>query len=222
MTSDQNPSFPLIRHLSRRVTPLLLMTPVSANGVSILSLAGGLAAAWLLMVGSYEATLQAAALLIVSYVLDNCDGEVARANGQVSKFGEALDDFIDWVVHAALFSGLGYGHAEATGERFWFWLGVAAAIGATINYFIGQYMTYRDRMQPEPNVEDDVEDGSLPTTPLLWVIYFLRELSRADFCFLVAVLAALNSLWLLLPAGAIGAQVYWMTQFVQGARKFHV
>ena len=66
------------------------------------------------------------------------------------------------------------------------------------------------------------EEHSLPTTPLLWVIYFYRELSRADFCFLVLLLALLGGLWVLLPAGAIGAQIYWMTQFVRGARQFHV
>ena len=220
MASGQKLIFPLIRHLSGRVTPLLLMTPISANGVSVLSLISGVAAGWFLMAGSYASILQAAGLLLVSYILDNCDGEVARARGQASAFGEALDDFADWIVHAVFFFGLGYGHAEFSGENVWFWLGNIAAVGATINYSIGQYLTFLERRREEQ--EEVEEEDTLPTTSLLWVIYFLRELSRADFCFLVLLLALLGGLWVLLPAGAIGAQIYWMTQFVRGARKFHV
>ena len=224
MARGQKLIFPLVRHVSGWVTPLLLMTPISANGVSVLSLLIGIAAGWLLMEGSYVSILQAAGLIVVSYVLDNCDGEVARARGQASAFGEALDDFADWIVHAVFFFGLGYGHAEISGENVWFWLGNIAAVGATINYFIGQYLTVLERRREEQEEvkEEDEEENILPTTLLLWVIYFLRELSRADFCFLVLLLALLGGLWVLLPAGAIGAQIYWMTQFVRGARQFHV
>ena len=224
MARGQKLIFPLVRHVSGWVTPLLLKTPISANGVSVLSLLIGIAAGWLLMEGSYVSILQAAGLIVVSYVLDNCDGEVARARGQASAFGEALDDFADWIVHAVFFFGLGYGHAEISGENVWFWLGNIAAVGATINYFIGQYLTVLERRgeKQEGVKEEDEEENILPTTLLLWVIYFLRELSRADFCFLVLLLALLGGLWVLLPAGAIGAQIYWMTQFVRGARQFHV
>ena len=224
MARGQKLIFPLVRHVSGWVTPLLLMTPISANGVSVLSLLIGIAAGWLLMEGSYVSILQAAGLIVVSYVLDNCDGEVARARGQASAFGEALDNFADWIVHAVFFFGLGYGHAEISGENVWFWLGNIAALGATINYFIGQYLTVLERRREEQEgvKEEDEEENILPTTLLLWVIYFLRELSRADFCFLVLLLALLGGVWILLPAGAIGAQIYWMTQFVRGARQFHV
>ena len=224
MARGQKLIFPLVRHVSGWVTPLLLMTPISANGVSVLSLLIGIAAGWLLMEGSYVSILQAAGLIVVSYVLDNCDGEVARARGQASAFGEALDDFADWIVHAVFFFGLGYGHAEISGENVWFWLGNIAAVGATINYSIGQYLTVLERRREEQEgvKEEDEEENILPTTLLLWVIYFLRELSRADFCFLVLLLALPGVLWILLPAGAIGAQIYWMTQFVRGARQFHV
>ena len=157
MAKGQRLIFPLVRHLSGQVTPLLLVTPISANGVSVLSLISGVAAGWFLMVGSYASILQAAGLLVVSYVLDNCDGEVARAKGQASAFGEALDDFADWIVHAIFFFGLGYGHAEISGENVWFWLGNLAAVGATINYFIGQYLTILERRREEQEEDEEVQ-----------------------------------------------------------------
>jgi hypothetical protein len=35
-------------------------------------------------------------------------------------------------------------------------------------------------------------------------------------------LALFDVTWVLVPAGAIGSQVYWITQFAQGANDFHV
>ena len=223
MVNNQVHLFPLIRHISKKVTPLLLKTPISGNGVSVLSLISGLATGWLLMVGSFNATPVAAIFLVVSYILDNCDGEVARARGEDSKFGEALDDFVDWVVHAIFFFALGTSYSEATADDLWFWLGSAATVGASINYFIGQYLTFFSHRGERDEINVDVEkENVLPSTPLLWGIYIIRELSRADFCFLVLLLASIDCLWILLPTGAFGAQLYWMTQFVHGARQFHV
>ncbi|MBT5938971.1 MAG: hypothetical protein HOG95_03510 [Rhodospirillaceae bacterium] len=46
------------------------------------------------------------------------------------------------------------------------------------------------------------------------MVYVFRELFRADFCFIVLVLTPFNLLWLILIAGAIGAQVYWIMYFM--------
>ncbi len=35
-------------------------------------------------------------------------------------------------------------------------------------------------------------------------------------------LAALDLIWVLLPLGAVGAQVYWVTRFIRGAGEYHV
>ena len=50
-----------------------------------------------------------------------------------------------------------------------------------------------------------------------WFLYVFRELCRADFCFLLLLLAAFDIAWVLLPAAAIGAQVYWLTGLSQGS-----
>ena len=50
----------------------------------------------------------------------------------------------------------------------------------------------------------------------------LFPLSRADFCFIVLALATIDAVWVLWPAGAVGAQMYWATQFLRGANEYHV
>lgn len=215
--------FPLIRHISHRVSRFLIRLPISANLVTTASLLAGITACWYLTDGTYRASLIGAAFFMVCYILDNSDGEVARAKNQCSPFGEKYDTFVDWVVHSGFFACLGWGVAMETGQHIWLWMGLVAAAGGSINYFVGIYLDHS-----QSAVVDDVAEPAaaikeaVPTGLGQWAIYFFRELSRADFCFIVLLLALLNSVWLLLPAGAIGAQIYWLTQFVSGARKYHV
>ena len=220
MASDSLPAFPLIRHFSRRLTPLLLRLPLSANMVSILAMGCGLWSAWLLATGGAADPVWAAAWLILYYILDHCDGEVARAKNQASKYGAALDSFVDWLVHALLFAALGYGHAMLTDQPWWLWLGLIAAGGATINYMLALYFAHKDHSD---SADEDVEASEhvQPQTLRMWFVFFFRELVRSDFCFLFFALAMFNGVWLLLPAAAIGAQVYWMMAFIREARSYH-
>lgn len=214
------PAFPLIRHLSRRATPVLARLPVSANQITAASLVAGLFACWCLMRGGYAWGIVAGTSLVVAYVLDNCDGEIARMKDQCSTFGMWFDTFVDWVVHTAFFVALGIGVAEAFGDDLWIWLGLIAAAGGSINFFLGLYLDARDKADPQAGEADGAHRD--PEGLRDWAIYAFRELTRADFCFIVLALAAFDLTWVLLPAGAIGSQVYWITQLVQGARDFHV
>ncbi|CAA6603698.1 membrane hypothetical protein [Rhodospirillaceae bacterium LM-1] len=212
---NQTAAFPLVRRLSSFVTPLLLRLPVSANQVTLASLVFGLLAAWLL---AMNAQLGAALLLLVAYILDNCDGEVARAKNQCSEFGKRFDSFVDWLVHTAFFIGLGHGVAAESQSDIWLWLGYIAGTGGTINYAFGQYF---ETIDAKKTAETGTEPSHAPHGWIEWLVFIFRELSRADFCFLVLLLALADGLWLLLPAGAIGAQVYWGLQFLSFARRFH-
>ena len=55
-----------------------------------------------------------------------------------------------------------------------------------------------------------------------WIIYVFRELSRADFCFIVLALAVFDLTWVLLPVAAAGAHAYWVFRFARGAGQYHV
>lgn len=217
----RKPLFPLVRHLSGRVTPVLMRLPVSANQITALSLLSGLAAAWLLAQSAWTANVEAAGLLVAAYVLDNCDGEIARLKNQCSSFGMHFDSFVDWAVHTTFFVGLGIGVSTETGVDYWNWLGWAAAAGGTFNYALVIVLDFL--AEKSPSSADEAMTGNVePVGVVEWMIFVFRELSRADFCFLVLLLALADALWVLLPAGAVGAQIYWMVLFVKRARRFHV
>ncbi len=205
--------FPLIRLISRPTTRVLARFPVSANQVTAASLVLGLVSAWAAAQGNWESEVAAGVLMVVTYVLDNCDGEIARLKNQCSRFGMHFDSFVDWAVHTAFFWGLGIGVTAASGDAFWYWLGLAAAAGGTINYGLG----YAIGAGPTT-----AESARPPVTLGEWVLFAFRELTRADFCFIVLGCALFDVLWVLLPMGAIGAQVYWMTALIKRSREFHV
>ena len=157
--------------------------------------------------------------MILCYVLDNCDGEIARLKNLSSSIGEKFDTFVDWVVHAAFFAALGFGVAGQNQNKIWLWLGLIGTAGATINYAIGLYIDLKRSAIVEIEAESEFD---LPETFTDHVMYAFRELSRADFCFIVFGLAALDVIWILLPTAAIGAHVYWITLLLSRDKNYHV
>lgn len=216
------PLFPIIRHLSKRVTPVLARLPVTANQITAASLAPGLGACWLLMAGGRREGIIAGGLFVFAYILDNCDGEIARLKGQSSTFGMWFDTVVDWIVHSAFFAALGFGVARVFDNDLWLWLGLIAALGGTINFFLGLYLYVRDTKKDKTETDAAESVPREPESLSEWMIFFFRELTRADFCFIVLGLSLFGWLWVLLPAAAIGSQVYWIMQFVKGARDYHV
>ncbi len=209
---------PLVRHLSTRLTPALAKLPITPNQITTVSLLCGLGSAWCMLIGGRGWMIGGGAMLVVCYVLDNCDGEIATLKNQATRFGGHYDTFVDWVVHAAFFAALGIGVGRATENELWLWMGWIAAAGGTVNYLLGLYLDAREASAGAGPVAVQHRPEGVKD----WLVLIFRELFRADFCFIVLVLAVFDLTWLLLPAGAIGAQIYWLTRFVAGAGDYHV
>lgn len=208
--------FPLVRHLSYPVTLVLQRLPLTPNHITLLSLILGIYGCWMFRLDEYQNTLLAAALFVGCYVLDNCDGEIARIKELTSEFGKRFDSFTDWIVHTIFFLSLGWGVTERSDNYIWLWFGAAATIGGTINYIIDSVRDARERVAGIEKIEDGPNESGADQA------VFTSRVIRTDFCFIVLALVLLDVHWLLLPASAIGAQVYWALQFVKGFRRHHV
>jgi len=107
---------------------------------------------------------------------------------------------------------------RTNGESLWLWCGVAAAAGAAINSTVAVYRDFHNATdEPTPT-----ETSPHPQGFREWLVYGLRELGRADFCFLLATATVLEVHQWLLVASAVGAQAYWLMAFWHSANKFHV
>ena len=86
---------------------VLVLAPLRVPPPAVVLAAGatGLVAAYLIGSGALVA---AAVLLQLKTVLDNADGQLARATGRVTALGRYLDSESDLVVDAAIFAGIGW------------------------------------------------------------------------------------------------------------------
>lgn len=129
-----NSMFTFNRLIASRLSPVLARTPLRPNDVTLLSLAAGLASAWAMSLGARSAMLAGALCLHVSFILDNCDGQIARIKKMQSEFGMWLDYVCDLLVDMALWTGLAIG-AVRMGITPWIYLiaGLACA-GSVLNF----------------------------------------------------------------------------------------
>ncbi len=171
------------------------------------------------MKGTYSYTLLGAFFLLICYVLDNCDGEIARLKNMCSHFGMRYDTFVDWVVHTVFFVCLGWGATAAMGQEWWLWVGIVTGLGGTINYGIELYQNKTQlhaSQLPEKETMKKDDDTDIDRFVLN------ARMVRSDFCFIVLFLSLGGVLWYLLLPAAIGAQAYWCLQFTRSARRWHV
>jgi phosphatidylglycerophosphate synthase len=95
----------VFKPLANLFVPVLRWAKVPPPAVVLANAAVGLVAAFVLARGDLVA---AAVLLQVKSLLDNMDGELARATGRVTLTGRYLDTIADLVVNAAVFAALGH------------------------------------------------------------------------------------------------------------------
>lgn len=95
-----------LRMVSIYFTWLFLHTPITANGITLLGMAGGILTAVLF---SLEYWVTGIGLLFVTLIMDLSDGEVSRYRGAQSKEGSYLDKVYIFVAHPSPFAGLALG-----------------------------------------------------------------------------------------------------------------
>jgi len=146
------------------ITRLLLDKPVSANAVSLFSLAAGLAAAVFFYFGSYACLLTGAACYQVKNIADTVDGQLARARGTVSRTGRFLDSLSDLVVTVGVFAAIGLGAYSRTGGRGFLIMALAAALSSLLqcsyyNYYMVSFLERWGKELPSRTDERPTEQA---------------------------------------------------------------
>jgi phosphatidylglycerophosphate synthase len=133
MRSLSRQSEAFYRVLARPFVHLFKLLRISANAVTLLGLGLGLAVGYLIYDGQ---TWYALGLFVLMMVLDHADGQLARATGTASPFGEYLDGVVDRVrtpIFLISISALLY---RETGEISWVWLGFSANALVLLNALV--------------------------------------------------------------------------------------
>lgn len=190
------------RRLSPTVTRLLLPTGLSPNAVTILGIVVGVAGGLLVGAAHPSGVALGVALLIASGVLDCCDGEIARLRFAESKLGHWLDITGDTVVHVALLAGVAVRIARTA--TFPGWPTLALLLVGVIGAFA--VMTWSEETEARRHRIDAWENDLLDGV--------LSRLTTRDWHVFLIAFAIAGRLDLLVPAAAVGAQVFWLTVLV--------
>jgi phosphatidylglycerophosphate synthase len=109
--AEEWPDMLFFRPLAFVFVKAIYRTPITPNGVSLLSLIAGLASAWYFSIGTAHALLWGGIWLAVANTLDCADGQLARIQQSGTMLGRIIDGFIDYIIGVAAFVGLGVGLA---------------------------------------------------------------------------------------------------------------
>ncbi|MBI4314079.1 MAG: CDP-alcohol phosphatidyltransferase family protein [Candidatus Omnitrophica bacterium] len=194
------------RRCSSYVIRALAKLPVTPNQVTLFNLGVGLLAMLALAQGKWWSAILGAFFLEVSYILDNCDGELARMRGMVSLLGRQLDTLVDTVIHVGLFPAMAIGVVRQGWHGPFTWVGCIGGLATLVIYII-------TLMQ-----EGDQSAASVKALPA-W--HGFKDAARTDYALLVLLCASLGWLPGLLWVSVIGVVVLCaaiLIHVVQGGR----
>jgi len=97
------------RPLSRRITKIVVRTPLTPNQITVFGSILGIVAAFLFSRADYLLGLVGIILMHLSNVFDCVDGEVARFKGLESKIGGWLDGMLLKLAESAIYIGISVG-----------------------------------------------------------------------------------------------------------------
>jgi archaetidylinositol phosphate synthase len=170
------------RRLAHWVVLLLLPLKVAPTNLVLFHTGLGVLAGVLI---AQNQLVWAAVLIQIKTILDNADGQLARASGMVTEIGRYADTEGDFVVNAALFAGLG----ALTGQ---WWLALLAFVIFTLMLSLDFNWEYLYRLERKEYFRPAPDTSKENQTILGWLEWFyatvfkpqdnlLRRLSEARF-----------------------------------------
>lgn len=146
---------------NRQVVRILYPLPVSANQVTLLSLAAGFAAAGFYLSGS--GLVLAAVFLYGKIFLDNVDGNLARVRGEISRVGRFFDSLTDFFVTFAVYAAITFRLVQETQDPFFWVVGLLALLSGLLHcsYFVFYLVNYTSMVGScrVNRVQEDITDA---------------------------------------------------------------
>jgi len=126
----------MVRKITRNqaiyITWLLLHTPISADGVVLLSILCALAGGFCLSLGTGATFVLGAFFLHLWYIFDHVDGQVARYRKQTNITGIFFDYIVHYIVNFTVALGLSLGCYRATSNPAFLLWGMLFAVSITM------------------------------------------------------------------------------------------
>ncbi len=193
------------RELSKPFTGFLMKSSLHPNHVTILSGVAGILAFFAFCFGTRISFILGAIFFELFYILDNCDGEIARAKGLTSKLGSWLDTLVDYCVHVLAFGGIAIGVYRITQNPLVWIAGFGAMMGIFLSFFVVTLQKTKNYGLAVHGMPKAPEGTAKKIGPLDKLI---DTLSIGDFSLAVLLFAVFNQMELLLWLAAFGANIF--------------
>lgn len=195
----------LNRVISGWFLPVVLRLPLTPNQWTFLSLLLGAASLPFIAQGSRSGELWGALLFQLYYLVDNWDGEVARAKGLSTRWGGWFDVIVDAVVQTLLPLAIANGIAQAPGRRWVFLLGGLAALGVALDFWV----TLRAKARGfGPAIPGDSIGGGSSAGGSPVIQWFKANATHENFSWVVVLALVLQRQLPLLALMTVGCYLY--------------
>jgi len=183
------------RPVSRQISRMLVHSPISPNGISLMSFVIGIIGACMFSLSGYVWTIVAGLVIQLASIVDGCDGEVARLRLQSSNFGGWFDTILDRYADTMVVAGVSFGYWLAH-PHFAIWLGAIFALtGFIMASYTKKEFVIRYQSKPPGGVL-----GKLIKRDLRIFIIMLGAFANMsyEFMLLVGLLSHIGVGWMLL------------------------
>jgi phosphatidylglycerophosphate synthase len=202
----------LNRRISIPISRQLIRFPITANMVSIFTLAVGIVSAVFFALGGYWNTVLGALLCLFSSILDGCDGEVARLKLLESDFGCWLETICDYIFYFLLLIGMTVGQWRTGGSKSYLLWGGVLLFGSLASFLaLGWQRRRLATGRPEQLLgiwQGHVEKRS--SNPLLYAARHLEFIvRRCFFPYALVAFALLDIMNVAFLLSVIGANLVW-------------
>ena len=137
---DNDPSVVILRKLANFIAKLLAKTGITPNQITVLNfIIFTPLILYFFVRGTYVDNLIALSLIVLSAILDLCDGSLAKIKSMQSKFGAWLDGSLDRIFQFLILCGITVGVVRNMGSWQWLLPGLGVIFGQNMANFVGFY-----------------------------------------------------------------------------------
>lgn len=212
---EKHSAFRLNRLLSVPLSSFLLRTLITPNQITLLSLTLGILAGLAFSRGTYLSGLVGALCYQVAIVLDNCDGEIARAKNMRSALGAWLDIVADFFTDVSLFLGIGFGVLAARPDQPVLLFMFLCLSGGVLHLALVIWEKLRGF---GPAVFHSADATNQPAK-ISWILNTFDALREGEASWFVVAFAVTGKVEWLLWFGGIYMQILWISGAFMDCRR---
>src|SRR5437588_1467837 len=172
--SDELINIYILRPIAAAIVWLIYPTRLTPNHVTSMAILIGMASAFAFSLSTTASITVAGILIVLKDILDDADGQLARAKELYSRRGRFLDSVGDFFVNLAVFAAITWSVYRIHSNRLTIVLGVLSLLGITVRvsyhvFYQVAFLHLRDKYKLNRITEEITEEDRRGDPAALWL-----------------------------------------------------